>query len=485
MARVYALLLCAAVWTAGVAVIGAQGPGSQRLPPSSSPTFSRDVLPILQKNCQSCHRPGQIGPMPLLTYEQARPWARAIKTQVVSRAMPPWHADPRYGHFLNDRSLDQSAIDTLAAWADGGAPQGDVRQAPAPIPWPADGWQVQPDVVVTMPAYAVPSSGVVEWENIAIPSPFAEDTWVTSVEILPSAPATVHHMCFVFQPPRPDVVLNRYEWAEIARDAQGRPVGRQGPPAAAAATPPASGNGAPANRDAWILTRDVGSTEVKRRLGRPTITAGGTNCYVPGYSLHDYREYDAGVLVKGGQNMIVNLHYQTVGKPVTNTFKIGFTVAKAKPAKKFVALAPSGATRAFAIPPNEANYTSPPVELTINKAARLVWMSPHMHFRGKDMTWSVTYPDGRREVVLSVPRYQYAWQLQYHTDVPLPPGTRMRVDAHYDNSAANKANPDPNTWVYPGNQAWEEMMNPFTWLLVDVDVDERGLTSPFLQADGA
>ncbi len=478
MSRVYAVLTCIAALASTVALLGAQGPPAA---PRTTATFARDVLPILQRHCQSCHRPGQIGPMPLLTFAQARPWARAIKAQVVERAMPPWHADPQYGHFLNDRSLKQAEIDMLAAWADAGAPEGDPADAPAAVRWPDGGWQVQPDVVVTLPEYQIPASGVVEWENLAVASPFKDDTWITSIEILPSAPSTVHHTCFTFQAPRPEVVLNRYEWAEVPRDVQGRPLSRQGPPTprAAAATAP------PQARDVWVLTRDVGSTAVTRRLGRPTITAGGTNCYVPGLSLHDYRAFGAGVLVKGGANMVFNLHYQTTGKPMVNTFRVGFTVAKARPARKFVALTPSGATAAFAIPPHEANYTSPAVEFTVNKASRLVWMSPHMHFRGKDMTWSLTYPDGRRETVLSVPRYQYAWQLQYHTDVALPPGTRMRIDAHYDNSAANKANPDPTSWVYPGNQAWEEMMNPFTWLLVDVDVDEKGLTSQFVQSDGA
>jgi len=440
-------------------------------------TFHKDVLPILQRSCQSCHRPGQIGPMPLLTYQQARPWARAIKTQVAQRSMPPWHADPRFGHFLNDRSLKDTEIAVLLAWADGGALEGDSKDAPPPVQWPADGWLVQPDVVVTLPDYQVPATGTVEWENLAVRSPFAEDTWITSIEILPSDPSTVHHMCFDFQTPRPNVVLNQYEWGEVPRDETGAPLDRRGPPDAR--TPPAP------NREVWTLTRDVGSTEVKRRQGRPTLAAGGTNCYVPGMSLHDYRPFGAGRLVRGGENMVFNLHYQTGGQPKTNRVRVGFTVAKERPLRKFIALTPTGATAGFAIPPNESNYRAPEVSFTVNKAAQLVWMSPHMHFRGKDMTWSLRYPTGRSEVVLSVPRYQYLWQLQYQTNVAVPAGTRVQVEAHYDNSAGNKANPNPNTWVYPGNQAWEEMMVPFTWFVVDVDVDEKDFTTRFTQADGA
>jgi hypothetical protein len=467
-----------------VVVTTAQTPATQRgaepAPGTASPSFSKDVLPILQNNCQSCHRPGQIGPMPLLEYEQVRPWARAIKARVADRTMPPWHADSRYGHFVNDRSLKQSEIDTVLRWVDEGARQGDPKDAPPAVRWPPQGWQVQPDVVVTLPAYEVPASGTIEWENIAVRSPFDKDTWITSIEILPSDHATVHHMCFAFQKPRPEVVHNQYEWAEIARDEHQAAVRPQAAGVAGAPAP-----AAPQRRDAWILTRDVGSTEVKRRLGRPILMVGGSNCYVPGMSLHDYRAYEAGQLVPGGSDMVFNLHYQTVGKAVTNSVKIGFTLAKAPLKKKFVQLVPGDIGATLAIPPNEPNYAAPPAEVQIKKDVELVWLSPHMHFRGKDMTWSLTYPDGRKEIILSVPRFQYNWQLQYQTRVKVPAGTMLRVEAHYDNSAGNRFNPNPNTWVYRGNQAWEEMMSPFTWLVVDTEVDERELTDRPARADGA
>jgi len=146
-------------------------------------TFYKDVFPILQKNCQTCHRPGQIAPMSLLTYKEARPWAKAMKAAVLARKMPPWFADPKYGHFHNDRSLKPAAIETLVAWVDHGAAEGDAKDAPPPVQWPDEGWQIKPDVVVDLPPYKVPATGVKEWEQLAIPAPFNEDTWVTSVEI--------------------------------------------------------------------------------------------------------------------------------------------------------------------------------------------------------------------------------------------------------------------------------------------------------------
>src|SRR5947209_3953643 len=134
----------------------------------ASVTFRKDVLPILQKNCQTCHRPGQIAPMSFLTYESVRPWAKAMKTAVATRKMPPWFADPKYGHFANDRALKQSDIDTIVAWADGGAKEGDAKDAPPPVAWPADGWQIKPDYIVKGPSYDVPAKGIMEWTNVVV-----------------------------------------------------------------------------------------------------------------------------------------------------------------------------------------------------------------------------------------------------------------------------------------------------------------------------
>ncbi len=179
---------------------------------SSSVTFSKDILPILQKNCQSCHRPGQVAPMSLISYKDARPWAKAIKAAVILRKMPPWFADPKYGHFLNDRSLKQSEIDTLVKWADTGAAEGDPKDAPAPVDWPKGGWEIQPDVVMDLPPHDVPAKGVLEWELLAVPAPFANDTWLTSLEILPGEASVIHHICFSFVKHKPSTVYNRYEW---------------------------------------------------------------------------------------------------------------------------------------------------------------------------------------------------------------------------------------------------------------------------------
>src|SRR5712691_2598039 len=452
---------------------------------SSSPasfTFHKDVLPILQKNCQGCHRPGQIAPMSFLTYENVRPWAKAMKAAVVSRKMPPWFADPKYGHFTNDRSLKPSEIDSLAKWADTGVAEGDPKDAPAAIQWPKDGWLIQPEVVMDLPPHDVPAKGVLEWELIAFPAPFKSDTWVTSLEILPGEPSVVHHICFSFEKHKPTTVYNRYEWVQVPRDETGNP------------TPGNSGFGELPGM--MIATRDVGSTEVKLRPGKPTLRQNLDFCYLPGASYDDYRVWDAGKLVPGGSDIIVSLHYTTNGKAVTDRTRIGFTVAKTPPKKKFVVqgsgedepvIVPTKASAraafassynpAFAIPPNEGNYLAPPMDITFLKDVEIVRLRPHAHVRGKSAQYKLTYPDGREEVVLNVPQYDFNWQHSYLTSLKLPKGTRMHFEFRYDNSVNNKFNPDPSRWVYQGFQSWEEMMAPNLGFILDRDADVGSLMS--------
>jgi hypothetical protein len=443
-------------------------------------TFNKDVLPILQKNCQSCHRPGQIGPFSMLSYKDTRPWAKAIKAAVTSRTMPPWFADPRYGHFLNDRSLKQADIDRIAGWVDAGAIEGDAKDAPPPIQWPDAGWQVKPDVVVELPPFQVPARGVLDWMTLVIPAPFKEDTWITSMEILPSEPSTVHHACWDFYPHKPEYMYNTYEWSEIPRDDEGiaqrtpRPAPAPGAPAAAAG---GEGGNAFVPANATVVTREVGSTVENRRKGRPVNPNGGIYCYLPGLTLEDYRPMNAAYFLPAGSDIAINLHYTTNGLAVTDKTRIGFTVAKTPPAKQFfpqtqmpnqlLSIAQERPTTELAIPPYEANYLGPPTVSTFNKDVELVTLRPHAHVRGKSAKYTLTYPDGHEEVVLNVPRYDFNWQLSYATSVKIPKGSKMTTQFVYDNSPGNKYNPDPSKWVYQGQQSWEEMGTPFLGFVVD------------------
>lgn len=404
-------------------------------------TFNKDVLPILQKNCQTCHRPGQAGPMALLTYEGTRPWAKAIKEAVVSRKMPPWFAEPGVGHFLNDRSLKQSEIGVLVGWVDGGAPRGDPKDAPQAVAWP-EGWQIQPDVIVEGPTYQVPAhpkNNVIEWITVTIPSGFANDTCITSVEIKPEHPEVTHHMCVGYFAHQPDVKYFVPAWSDKQRGEDGSALPDGGP----------------------TFTGGVGFA--------------AEDCYVPGNPALDFRRLHAAKLIPAGSDIKMSLHYTPNGKDVTDHVRIGFTVAKDPPQRRYVSLTMTSPRdpKLFAIPPGDPNWQSPPAIATFRQDAELVFMLPHMHARGKDMTYTLEYPDGRKEVLLKVPRYDFNWQLDYQTSVQVPKGAILRVDAHFDNSPNNKSNPDPTRTVYYGEMTWEEMMLGFFSVVVDPSVDPK------------
>jgi hypothetical protein len=415
-------------------------------------TFHKNVLPILQKNCQSCHRPGQIAPMSFLSYESSRPWAKAMRAAVLSKKMPPWNADAGAGHFLNDRSLKQSDIDAIATWADAGAPAGDPKDAPRPVVWPEDGWQIKPDVIVKGVPYNVPASGLLEWTWVVLPSPFKEDTWVTSVELRPTAVAVTHHMCLALGPHKPDTEYGKFIWIDKKRDANGDEI--VDPRASATARDPfAPGQPIPANTVPGVLAGTNGIEE----------------CYEPGRPAADFRRYGAAKLIPAGTDIAVNVHYTPNGKETVANFELGFTVAKEPPARRYLALsaaAPSDHS-SFAIPANDANFLAPPVDVEFQRDVELVGLMPHMHVRGKAATIELTYPDGRKETILNVPRYDFNWQIWYETSIRIPKGTRMRALAWYDNSANNKYNPNPNKVVYYGDMTWDEMHFPSWGVVVD------------------
>jgi hypothetical protein len=426
-------LLVAPVLVASMACAGLA------LAAESDVTFHKDIEPILQRNCQTCHRMGQMAPMSFLTYESVRPWAKAIKMATMTRKMPPWFADPNYGHISNDRSLKPAEIDEIAKWVDAGAPEGDSKDAPAAVKWP-EGWVIQPDIILDGPVTdipAAPKNNVFEWMTVTIPSNFTQDTWVTSVQIKPEHPEVTHHMCLGFNPHVPDTKYYEVTWIDRVRDEEGAAIPEKGP---------TSGGQTPGSSTA-------------------------EDCWVPGQVAADYRAFNAAKLVPAGSDITMNLHYTPNGKAITDHVKIGLTVSKEPPARRYVPLVVSAPRDAkqFAIPPGDPNWQSPPADATFLQDAELVFMFPHMHYRGKDMTYTLEYPDGRKEVVLSVPHYDFNWQLGYQTSIKVPKGTKLRVDAHYDNSVNNRFNPNPNRTVYYGDMTWEEMMLGFFGVVVDKD----------------
>jgi hypothetical protein len=409
-------------------------------------TFYKDALPVLQKNCQTCHRPGESGPMSFLNYETTRPWAKAIKNAVLTRKMPPWFADPHFGKFSNDRSLAQADIDTLVSWADTGAQAGNPKDAPKPIDW-VEGWRIgKPDQVISMPvAFEVPASGTIDYQYIVIPTGFTEDKYVQLSEARPGNPAVVHHIiAFIREPGNP--------WLKDAQP------------------------GVP-----FVPRERARRAEAEAKNGdKPKQQDGGFGDFLAGYApgtLPNIMKPGQAKLVKAGSDLVLQMHYTANGKATTDISRIGIVFATAKPTERILTLA--AANGSFAIPPGDSNYQVDS-KITLQDDAMLINFLPHMHFRGKSFEYRVTYPSGEKETLLDVPHYDFNWQLSYELAQPklLPKGTVIECTAHFDNSPNNPYNPDPTKEVHFGEQTWEEMMIGFMDVAVPMNKTAMDLMRP-------
>jgi peroxiredoxin len=372
---------------------------SNRVAQKGAVTFTKDVAPILQNRCQECHRPGQIGPMSLLTYEDASAWADTIREVIRDKRMPPWYADPAHGKWSNDRSLSQAERDTLLAWVDQGTPRGDPKQLPPPRQF-ADGWRIgQPDVVLTMPKpFDVPAETPkygVPYKHFYVSTNFAEDRWVERAEAKPGAPEVVHHIIVFLAPPGENFFPGNPKTPALAGTAPG---------------------------------------------DMPLILPPGSAKKVP-----------------KGSKLVFQMHYTPNGRAQKDQSSIGLIFAKKPPTREVITV-PVG-NPLFEIPPGADNHNVE-AKYVLRKDGYIVGFMPHMHLRGKDFRYEAVYPDGKTEVLLWVPRFNFGWQSIYRPAeaIRVPQGTRIHCVAHFDNSRQNLNNPDPTVPVRWGDQTWEEMM---------------------------
>jgi peroxiredoxin len=367
-------------------------------------TYAKEVSRIIAKNCQECHRPGQIGPMPLMNYDDAAAWSDTIREVVADRRMPPWHADPKFGHFVNDRSLAKEDRETILEWINEGCPKGSDKDLPPVQDFP-EGWRIgKPDAVFTMAKpYKVPAEGPkggVPYQYFLVDTGFKEDRWVQAAEAKPGNPAVVHHIIVY--------IMKKGEQRKPNEDGIG---------------------------DGWLVPYAPGDM--------PAILAPGTAKKIP----KDYA-------------LVFQMHYTPNGTEQTDQSSVGLIFAKEPPKNEMHTR--SIGTDKFVIPAGATNH-----EVVAKKVFRqdalLYGLLPHMHLRGKDFTFKVVYPDGKSETLLSVPRYDFNWQSNYRLDKPLtlPAGTRIECTAHFDNSADNPNNPNPKVDVRWGDQTWQEMMIGF------------------------
>ncbi len=375
---------------------------------ANAPTFTKDVAPILYTRCLECHRPGEAGPMALRTYQETRPWAKAIKEAVAKHAMPPWYANTEVDHFSNDRHLSATEVATLTQWADAGAPEGNSADLPK-LPEFTEGWVIgKPDLVLKLPReFKIPANGVVQYQYFTIDPGFTEDTWIQAAEVRPTQRAQVHHILVFAQ--------------------EGHKRNPRG-----------------------------GEQFSDMLIG-----------YAPGVPSLTW-DKDTAFLVKAGSTFLLQVHYTTNGTEAIDQSVVGLKIRKDKP--KYRAVCGSTVQFRLDIPPGEPNYMTT-ASYTFREDTTLLDMTPHMHLRGKAFKYEITYPDGRHEVLLDVPHYDFNWQLAYVLAEPrtVPAGTRIDTTAWYDNSPNNKYNPDPTKEVHWGDQTFQEMMIGFFNYKIPVD----------------
>lgn len=400
---------------------------------ATSPTFYKDVLPILQAHCQTCHRENEIAPMSLETYRQVRPYASAIREVTKTRTMPPWFADPCCGHFSNDPSLTATEIDTLAAWAVAHAPEGDPRDAPVPVHW-TEGWNIEtPDVVFQMPvAKRIPSSGDVPYQYIIIPTRFKDDRWVRMSEIRPSNRTVVHHAVAYIRNPKSSWL--RGAPVDVPFSADDLPSGKL-------------------RRDAMWTTSDI------------------LLVYAPGSSPD---RWPAGFakLVPAGSDIVLQMHYTTHGHATEDRTSIGMVFLKQPPQKRVLTLQLTNDH--FLIPPGDPDHRVE-VQGSLPNDALLLSFFPHMHLRGKSFEYNILEPGGKVRTLLRIPHYNFYWQLSYRLADPLPlkAGMILQAVATFDNSKNNPHNPDPDSAVTWGDQTWAEMMVGFFDVAVDPTISKQ------------
>jgi mono/diheme cytochrome c family protein len=431
------------------------------------PTFARDVAPILYTSCVSCHRPGEVAPMSLVTYDDVRPWAKSIRRKVMSREMPPWGADPHFGTFKDDRSLSAVQIDTIARWVDAGAPKGNAADLP-PAPTFASGWaHGEPDVVIEMPVdFQIPAEGEVPVTDFFARTPFDHDVYVKGLEVRPGTEGVIHHAgLYVIDTLPPGATLVNGRILDAKRNEMTR-------------NQVARANGG------------TSTQEIQKLLS-----------YVPGRGYEEYQG-DAGQLIKAGSYIDFYMHYTPLGKAVTDRSKLGLYFAKPGQTvghqiyHSFSAAGPTsyivqgqeytparrgegieGSVNLPNIPPYAENWKVVSVH-TITEPVTLYGLTPHLHLRGKSMRYTLTWPDGREEVLLDVPKYDFNWQLYYELQTPkkIPAGSKVTVVTLFDNSPKNPYNPAPDKEVYWSEQSWDEMYAPQARITVDSrDLKKAGL----------
>jgi hypothetical protein len=423
-------VLCSAAGL--VALFAVATPASAQTTPA--PTFTRDVAPIFQKKCESCHRPDSIAPMSLQTYQEARPWARSIRDRVASRNMPPWHIDPAVGiqHYKGDRSLTQKELDTIVSWVAAGAPQGNPADMPPAVKWPdGNGWnfakelgKTEPDLIVRSPKYTQKAGAMDAWYKPVVETGLTEARWVRAIEMRPTTikgrKITHHALAFLMQD---------------EKEAQ-----------------------------ALIGNADADS-------GAGLFMEWAVN------KQGEMLRANTGKLMLPGSKIRWDIHYSAAGEDITDDVQLGIYFYDKGVTPKYRTMLSlysgiQGGNRALDIAPNTVSVTQN--FHVMRRAGRVENFQPHMHLRGKAQMLEAILPNGQQMVLGHVNRFEFNWMNNYVFEddyAPLlPKGTILKITSWHDNTAANKNNPDPNQWVGWGDRTVDEMAH--LWINITYMSDE-------------
>ncbi len=394
---------------------------------AEKPSFTRDIAPILQRSCETCHRPGQIAPMSLRTYDEVRPWAKSIQKVTAKRTMPPWHADPQFGSWKNDISLSDSEIDTISRWVDQGAPRGDLSDMPAARDWGPQEWRLgEPDVTFTYSRPAPVGKEVDdEYRCFVMSVPFEEEVWLKATDYKPGNPEIVHHYIVFLDKSGRAMELDRRTpepGFECGMTGGGAELGLL----------PMIGAWAPGNTSGW------GPEGVARRI-------------------------------PAGSQIVLQIHFHNAtGEDQTDQSSIGWHLAKGSELVEYEPNTHLLSAWQLDIPPGEREVTHA-AEWKTSRHITLLGIAPHMHYRGKSMRVWYQPPGAEEETMLFVPNYDFNWQTTYAFEAPMkiPAGSKFRMESVHDNSSGNPHNPDPTRHVKWGEETHNEMSIAFLPHTVD------------------
>jgi len=431
-------------------------------------TFTRDVAPIFFKHCAACHQPEDIAPFSVVEYKDVLPWKQTIRQKVSAREMPPWHADPRYGDFANVARLTQPEIDTITSWIDQGAKEGDAKDLPE-LPPAVAGFEIgKPDYVLAMTQeYTVQPHAADQYVYVTFPTKFKEDKWVQAAEIIPGNKRIVHHViAHVLPPEATSGAAKRLSGEFPQADADPASIFyKQGSLSRVKMDAPVIDDGAKAPNGGSLFRRQTGDDGAGgySMLLASYAPGKGPDIYPPGTAKR----------IPAGSTVILQIHYSSFHGAIETAQRdqtaVAITFAKSPPAKR--AITATVPNHYFKIPPGAANHQVT-AAYTFDRDVELISYMPHMHMRGKDMKYEALYPDGHRETLLWVPRYQFNWQTVYRLKkpIPMPKGSKLIVTAHFDNSMKNMHNPDATKAVRWGDPTYDEMM--IGWIEYTVAVDK-------------